>query len=246
MASITKDDELCSFDVPETTRHSGGHTLYKIILQVTPKELTQNSYQLVYWKRYTDIRKLYDVLSRYHQAVYRPGKFPDFPEKSRFMERFDPVIVEERRVATKNFLNYVLQHLYLRTHEAYINFFQKGDKVLLPDVETVPLQPQVINSQSEVINNTNSITTLPTSTNESIIEPKEDEILLTTDENEQIENVTNNCAQILEDLNDLQFEQQKEINKEQEEFNLIKQEVDEVANLLSLPLATTTKNNDSP
>ncbi|CAF4336830.1 unnamed protein product, partial [Adineta steineri] len=72
-------------------------------------------------------------------------------------------------------------------------------------------------------------TTLPTSTNESIIEPKEDEILLTTDENEQIENVTNNCAQILEDLNDLQFEQQKEINKEQEEFNLIKQEVDEVA-----------------
>ena len=41
-----------------------------------------------------------------------------------FLERFDPVIVEERRVATKNFFNYALQHKYLREHDAYINFFQ--------------------------------------------------------------------------------------------------------------------------
>lgn len=46
MATIAKDDDLSSFDVPETTRSSGGHTLYKIILQVTPKELTENSYQV--------------------------------------------------------------------------------------------------------------------------------------------------------------------------------------------------------
>lgn len=46
MASAAKDDELSSFDVPETTKHSGGHTLYKIVLQVTPKELTENSYQV--------------------------------------------------------------------------------------------------------------------------------------------------------------------------------------------------------
>lgn len=46
MASVTKDDELSSFDVPETARHPGGHTIYKIVLQVTPKELTENSYQV--------------------------------------------------------------------------------------------------------------------------------------------------------------------------------------------------------
>ncbi len=46
MASITKDHELSSFDVPETARHSGGQTVYKIVLQVTPKELTENSYQV--------------------------------------------------------------------------------------------------------------------------------------------------------------------------------------------------------
>ncbi len=45
MASITKDDELSSFDVPET-RQSSGNTMYKIVLQVTPKELTENSYQV--------------------------------------------------------------------------------------------------------------------------------------------------------------------------------------------------------
>jgi hypothetical protein len=46
MASIIKDDELCSFDVPETTRHPSGYTNYKIVLQITPKELTENTYQV--------------------------------------------------------------------------------------------------------------------------------------------------------------------------------------------------------
>ena len=64
---------------------------------------------------------------------------------------------------------------------------------------------------------------------ESAIKSKNDELLLTVDEEEQIETVTNTCAQILEDLNDLQFEQQEEINKEKAEFKLIKDEVDEVA-----------------
>lgn len=46
MASLPKDGELYSFDVPEIDRHSSSHTLYKIVLQVTPKELTENSYQV--------------------------------------------------------------------------------------------------------------------------------------------------------------------------------------------------------
>jgi hypothetical protein len=46
MASIGKDNDLRSFDVPEISRHAGGYTIYKIVLQVTPKELTENSYQV--------------------------------------------------------------------------------------------------------------------------------------------------------------------------------------------------------
>ncbi|CAF4052372.1 unnamed protein product [Rotaria sp. Silwood2] len=239
MASLTKDDELCSFDVPETERHPSGYTIYKIVLQVTPKELTENSYQLIYWKRYNDIRKFYDILHRYHQAIFRPGKFPDFPDKPRFMERFDPVIVEERRVATKHFLNYALQHLYLRTHDAYLNFFQKGEKILLPDVETATLQPEIVNPQPQtptnIISNSPSITT-----NEPVQELKQDELLFTNDEEEKIEHVTNTCVKILEDLSDLQFEQQEQMNKEKEEFDLIQEEVNEAASLLITGSKTAT------
>ncbi len=62
-----------------------------------------------------------------------------------------------------------------------------------------------------------------------MLETNNEELLLTTDEEEKIEQVTSRCAEILEDLNDLHFEQQEEVNKEKEEFNLIKQEVDEAA-----------------
>jgi len=52
-----------------------GHVFFILLL----------SFQLVYWKRYTDIRKLYDTLCRYHQAIFRPGKFPDIPAKPGFI-----------------------------------------------------------------------------------------------------------------------------------------------------------------
>ena len=62
------------------------------------------------------------------------------------------------------------------------------------------------------------------------VEPKNDDaLLLTVDEEEQIEQVSSQCARILDDLTDLQFEQQDEIKKEKQEFQLIKDEVDQVA-----------------
>ncbi len=100
----------------------------------------------------------------------------------------------------------------------------------MPDVQTATLQPEIITPQTPISNNTNPVLVL----NEPVIETKKEELLLTTDEEEQIEHVTNTCAHILEDLNDLQFEQQEEIKKEKEEFNLIKEEVDEVASKKSV------------
>jgi len=60
-------------------------------------------------------------------------------------------------------------------------------------------------------------------------ETKDDELLLTTEEEDEIKQVTNNAAHILEDLTDLQFEQQQEIKKEQEEIEVINREIDEAA-----------------
>ncbi|CAF0969684.1 unnamed protein product [Rotaria sordida] len=202
MASITKDNELRSFDVPEIARHPSGHTIYKIVLQITPKEFTENSYQLVYWKRYSDIRKLYDILHRYHQAILRPEKFPNFPNKSSYMERFNPTIVEERRLATKEFLNFALKYLYLYTHDAYINFFKNGEKIVLPDVEADTLKPEsVITQQSQV-----SIPISPTPMPSISINKNKDELLLNVDEDEESEHANNPSTRILDELNDLQFE----------------------------------------
>lgn len=50
MASIDKTEDLQSFDIPEVTRHPDGYTIYKIVLQITPKEFTQNSYQVFQMK----------------------------------------------------------------------------------------------------------------------------------------------------------------------------------------------------
>jgi hypothetical protein len=46
MASVAKNDELSSFDVPEASPSSSNPTLYKIILHVTPKDITQNTRQV--------------------------------------------------------------------------------------------------------------------------------------------------------------------------------------------------------
>ena len=96
--------------------------------------------------------------------------------------------------------------------------------------------------------------------NESSNQKKNEDLLLTTADEEQIEQVTNRCAQILDDLTDLRFEQQEELEQQKEEFNLVKEEIDEVASkyisssfplesfyldLLSLPLSTTISKNNS-
>ncbi|CAF2781817.1 unnamed protein product [Rotaria sp. Silwood2] len=231
MASmITKDDELRSFDVPEIARHPRGYTIYKIVLQITPKELTENSYQLVYWKRYSDIRKFYDTLYRYHQAIYRPEKFPNFPNKSSYMERFNPIIIEERRLATKEFLNFAVKYLYLRTHDAYINFFQNGEKVVLPDVETDTLKPESIITQQPQV----SIPILPTPMPSISINKTTDELLLNVDEDEHVNSPS---TKILDELNDLHFEHNDE-NKD--DLNIIQIEPSDF-----IPLPSNTNNNDS-
>ena len=77
-------------------------------------------------------------------------------------------------------------------------------------------------------------TTVTPPSDESPVETKKEDLLLTTAEEDQIEQVTTRCAQILDDLTDLRFEQEEELDKEKEEFNLIKADVDEVASKSSI------------
>ena len=57
-------------------------------------------------------------------VLRRRESFPRFYFIYTNLERFNPAVIEQRRLATKKFLNYAVEHLYLRTHDAYTNFFQ--------------------------------------------------------------------------------------------------------------------------
>lgn len=47
MARANNNDDLTSFDVPTTTRSNhSGPTLYKIVLQVIPRDITKNGHQV--------------------------------------------------------------------------------------------------------------------------------------------------------------------------------------------------------
>jgi hypothetical protein len=61
---------------------------------------------------------------------------------------------------------------------------------------------------------------------------KSTELLLTVDDEQQIEQVTNQCTRILDDLTDLQFDQHEQIQDEHREFQLIKQQVDQASSKL--------------
>ena len=61
MMSITKQDDLYSFDVPETVHHSSGDTIYKIVLQVAPKELAENNYQVRFIQKQIDLKNLQNI-----------------------------------------------------------------------------------------------------------------------------------------------------------------------------------------
>ncbi|CAF0962954.1 unnamed protein product [Didymodactylos carnosus] len=245
---MTSSHELSTFDVPETKRHQNGHTIYKIVLQVTPNDLAESPYELVYWKRYTEIRDLYEILHRYHIAVYRPGKFPPFPEKSRFNEKFKPSVIEERRLATREFLNFALERLHLRTHDAYKNFFQNGEKVLLSDQTSSIIQPTRIwtpnlNEQQQEQQQSESFPTVEKKTivDEHIVgqsQPTPSDVLIDIDD-DQLEKLTKKSEKIIDDLADLQFDQQVQLKEEQDEFISVENSIDEAMSLL----VTASKND---
>lgn len=111
----------------------------------------------------------------------------------------------------------------------YIRTVQNGEKVVLQDVKTAPLQPEILSNSASPPSQPQSISP-PTQKKEPIIDTSHhEERLFTTAEEDQIANVTNSCAHIIADLQDLEIEQQEEIDKEKEEFELIQDEVDQVA-----------------
>ncbi|OQV20633.1 putative Ribosomal protein S6 kinase delta-1 [Hypsibius exemplaris] len=131
------------FVVSETVRHTRGHTLYRVTLQVIPADVSESVKEIVWWKRYSDFQTLHKALSALHAALFlKGGPFPTFP-KPVVLRRHDEPVVEERRQAAVRLLNFLCDYPILCRNDAMKDFLKDGEEVCCVDCDpTEVLQPQ--------------------------------------------------------------------------------------------------------
>ena len=58
---------------------------------------------------------------------------------------------------------------------------------------------------------------------------RSNDLLLTIDDEEKVEQVTENCAKLLDELNELQLDQEEELQLEKQEFDALEDEINRAA-----------------
>ncbi|XP_068206750.1 ribosomal protein S6 kinase delta-1 isoform X2 [Palaemon carinicauda] len=114
------------FEVPETKRHSKGHTIYQVKSTVFPRSSPEASTSVVVWRRYSDLRRLHKAIHEIHRKMGLPGQLPPFP-RATLLNRFEADVVEARRQAALNLFKFIGQHSALFTSEPFTKFFESDD-----------------------------------------------------------------------------------------------------------------------
>lgn len=95
------DNWIRVFDIPETSKHSKGFTIYKIVsivrviigydrhnnnnfLQVYPKKSPDAVTKVTVWKRYNDFKKLHRDLKDRYKTMQISEKYPSIVSSSYF------------------------------------------------------------------------------------------------------------------------------------------------------------------
>ncbi|XP_076314285.1 ribosomal protein S6 kinase delta-1 [Tachypleus tridentatus] len=131
------------FDVTEPSSHEKGHTIYKVISKVFPKNSFESVSQVIVWKRYNDFKVLHKALLTIHRNLHLKGKFPPFA-KSRFFGRFEGEIIEERRKSALALLEFAAQHPPLFTSQVFVKFFEGGESVRIQSELNKALDPPLL------------------------------------------------------------------------------------------------------
>ena len=106
------------FDVTEPRLHpKGKFTLYKVTHRQYPRQNPDAGVEAVVWRRFNDFKHLFQELFRLHKALCRPAVFPlalKTLSKVKVFGRFDGDVIEERRLAALELLQFVASqpHLY--------------------------------------------------------------------------------------------------------------------------------------
>uniref|UniRef100_A0A182N5Y7 Ribosomal protein S6 kinase delta-1 n=1 Tax=Anopheles dirus TaxID=7168 RepID=A0A182N5Y7_9DIPT len=120
-----------SFSVGSETRKYKGFTIYHITSIVFPRSHPEGLTRVTLWKRFSEVKKLYKELVRRHRERHLPGAVPPLTDHS-FFKRFDPAVIEERKLYIQQLLEFAGQEPLLYRSHAFLNFFTRG---IVPDRE---------------------------------------------------------------------------------------------------------------
>lgn len=96
---------------------------FKIFPPSIPEALTKISV----WKRFKEIKHLYQEIKKKHKENHLKGQVPDFPDSSYF-KRFDPEVIQNRKQWILEFLYFIADHPTLYMSQSFIHFFERGQE----------------------------------------------------------------------------------------------------------------------
>ncbi|KAB0804546.1 hypothetical protein PPYR_01516 [Photinus pyralis] len=117
-----EDSWVQIFDIPDTSKHKKGFTIYKIISMLYPKACPDSVTKVTVWKRYNDFKKLHREMKQYAKMLKLNG-FPGLPNISYF-HRFDDEVIQQRKAGILYFLEYISLNRLLYTSDICVQFFK--------------------------------------------------------------------------------------------------------------------------
>ncbi|XP_067941983.1 ribosomal protein S6 kinase-like 1 isoform X2 [Watersipora subatra] len=175
-----RDSWVRWFDVTNPIKHSDGYTIYKVASKVFPVHSPEATTEIIVWKRYKDFLKLHKTLYLVHRNLHRPQAFPGFP-KPQIFGRFDEAIIEERRQAALELLNFIASQAHLFNSLAVQQFFETTipyeetnstdePNILQPESFTPLIQSETPDSEGGSATNSDEINSESTSIEDRIPE----------------------------------------------------------------------------
>ncbi|XP_064881286.1 sorting nexin-15 [Oncorhynchus nerka] len=143
-----KEDYYRFFSVTEPRTHEKGHTEYKVTARFVSKRRPEDVKEVIVWRRYSELKKLYGELSYTHRNLFRrQEEFPSFPGAQIF-GRFDEGVIEERRSAAEVMLLFTTNIPALYNSPQLKDFFRGGEVIRpldpSPLSSSTPLPPPLI------------------------------------------------------------------------------------------------------
>lgn len=93
-----------------------------------PLEKTPSGHSaILFLSRYSEFQLLHDALFKIHKGIHLRGKFPSLP-KTKYFNRFQDKVLEDRRLACLDLLNFAAEHPQLYNSQVFTEFFILEDE----------------------------------------------------------------------------------------------------------------------